>query len=319
MRYAGRAASGIGGCTSRYAPPRAPRGVPCSSGRKERSWSRSARSDSGGAGTPSARATTAGLGDVLVAVGSLERVVAVVRVGGEEAVDLGEVHPPQQVRVERRVRPAVGGDTVDVLVDAADDVDRPLRLGGRTERGRGDEVGGALQPTPRVVPVVAVLGDAGHRQRVQRLQQQRPQTADEHRRVGVDAADRRSRLEPPLAGRIEQLSGAFGSAGADDRATRTWSANQSRIASLGICPSWHGRVGTLRACDGGTSERRARATRRGRRQPRSSRTATVDPGGPRDPPPCPDGCSRAVVVVLGRATCSRSSSSTCGRSSAGSP
>ena len=69
--------------------------------------------------------------------------------------------------VERRVLPAVGRDTVDVLMDAADDSDHALGLGGRTERGRGDEVGSALQSTPGVVPVVAVLGDAGHGQWVQ--------------------------------------------------------------------------------------------------------------------------------------------------------
>ena len=181
-----------------------------------------------------------GLRHVLVAVRTLERMIAVVRVGGEEAVDLGEVHPPEQMGIERRVRPAVGRDALDVLVDAADDPDRALGLGGRTERGRGDEVGRALQPAPRVVPVVAVLGDACHRQWVQRLQQQRPQTADEHRRVGVDATDRRVRTrttarrvhrtaQPPVRERLEPTT-----------RERTWSANQSRIESLGICPSWHG-------------------------------------------------------------------------------
>ncbi len=89
------------------------------------------------------------------------------RVGGEKAVDLGEVHPPQQMGIERRVRPAVGRHTLDVLVDAPDDLDRPFRLRRRTERGGGDEIGRALQPTPGIVPVVAVLGDARHRQWVQ--------------------------------------------------------------------------------------------------------------------------------------------------------
>ena len=97
---------------------------------------------------------------------------------------------------------------------------------------------------------------------------------------------------------------------------RTWSANQSRIESLGICPSWHGRVGTLPGGDGGTSERRARSTRRCRWQ-HAERGGAVDPRGPRDPPPSRMGAAEHRAV-LGRPTWSPSSSGTCGRSSAGS-
>ena len=103
-----------------------------------------------------------------------------------------------------------------MFVDAADDRDRPLRFCSGTERGGRDEVGRALQPAPRIVAVVAVLRDACHRQRVQRLQQERPQATDEHRRIGVDPADRGALHEPPLAGRIEQLGGALGTAVAHD-------------------------------------------------------------------------------------------------------
>ena len=46
----------------------------------------------------------------------------------QEAVDLGHVHPAQQVRVGGGVRRAVGQLADDPLVDPADDVDRLLRV-----------------------------------------------------------------------------------------------------------------------------------------------------------------------------------------------
>ena len=44
--------------------------------------------------------------------------------------------------------------------------------------------------------IVGVRCDARHRQRVQRLEQQRPHATDEHRRVGVHPSDRRVVVEP---------------------------------------------------------------------------------------------------------------------------
>ena len=52
--------------------------------------------------------------------------------------------------------------------------------------GGADELGGAVQATPGIPAVVGVLGHAGHGPGVQRLQQQGPQAADQHRQVAVD-------------------------------------------------------------------------------------------------------------------------------------
>ncbi len=86
----------------------------------------------------------------------------------------------------------------------------PFGLGGGPERGGGHEVGRALEAPPRVVAVVAVLGDAGHRQGVQRLQQQGAQPTHEHRAVGVHEPDRGVVGEPALARRVEELDPSFG-------------------------------------------------------------------------------------------------------------
>ena len=52
---------------------------------------------------------------------------AVALVGGEEAVDLGQVHPPQQVRVVGGVGPAVGRDADHVAVHGPHPARRPPR------------------------------------------------------------------------------------------------------------------------------------------------------------------------------------------------
>ena len=130
-----------------------------------------------------------GLGDVLVAAGRVQRLGAVAVVGAQEAVDLGHVHPAQQVRVGRGVRTPVGGGAGDAAVDGPHDADGAVGVLDRAERRLGQEGAGALQASPRVAAVAGVLVDGRHRQRVQRLQQQRPDAADEHRRVAVHGAD----------------------------------------------------------------------------------------------------------------------------------
>ena len=67
-----------------------------------------------------------------------------------------------------------------MLVNTMNDVDCALCFGGWAERRRGKKVGGALQPSPRIGPIVGVLCDAGHRERVQGLKEQCPHPADEH-------------------------------------------------------------------------------------------------------------------------------------------
>ena len=54
-----------------------------------------------------------------------------------------------------------------MLVNTMNDVDCSLCFGGWAERRRGKKVGGALQPSPRIGPIVGVLCDTGHREWVQ--------------------------------------------------------------------------------------------------------------------------------------------------------
>ena len=86
------------------------------------------------------------------------------------------MHPQQQRRIAGRIGAA--GDRVDAL-DVFMDPAHPGRglLRGRpfAEADRRDVRGGGGQPADRIPPPAAVLVDASHRQRMQRLRQQRPQ------------------------------------------------------------------------------------------------------------------------------------------------
>ena len=95
---------------------------------------------------------------------------------------------------------AVRSLAVHPAVDTADTIDRALCVGCGAERGDRQKCAGALEASPRITLVIGMLGDAGHRQRMQRLQQQRPQSADKHRGIGVNAADRSVVGEPSRAG-----------------------------------------------------------------------------------------------------------------------
>ena len=103
-------------------------------------------------------------------------------------------------------------------MDSAHLVDSPLRIVCGTERGDREEGAGALQPAPRVAAVVGVLGDSRHGERVQRLEEQRPQAADEHRGVGVHPPDRAVLGEPARAGRVVDASPVVGALGPCDQA-----------------------------------------------------------------------------------------------------
>ena len=146
-----------------------------------------------------------GVGDVLVAFGADQRSVAVAVVGSQEAVEFGDVHPLEQMWIVRRVRLATLRGTHDVPVDSMDPVDCSLGLRRRSETGGRQEIGGPLETPPGIAAVVGVLCDTGHRQRVQRLEQQRTKTPDEHRRVRVHAANRRVVGEPSGFVGVEQL------------------------------------------------------------------------------------------------------------------
>ncbi len=153
--------------------------------------------------------------DVSVAVGADQRVIAMTVVRGEKAVEFGDVHPLEQVRIVGCVRLTARGDAVHAAVYPMDPVDGSLGLRGRAEGGGSQEVGRALQTPPRIAPVVGVLCDTRHRQRVKRLVQQRTEPADEHRGVAVHAADRRILGEPPRFVDVEQLGATGRCVGAD--------------------------------------------------------------------------------------------------------
>ena len=154
-------------------------------------------------GHPQGQRDAGGVGDVTVTADGIERPRAVALVAAEEAVGLGHMDPAKEMRIVRPVRSAVRVGPGYVPMDTPDVVDGALRVLGRAVRGGRQEGTRPLQPTPRVVAVIGVLRDRDHGPRVQRLEQQREKTADEHRGVPVHAADRPVRREPARSRRVE--------------------------------------------------------------------------------------------------------------------
>ncbi len=109
------------------------------------------------------------LGDVDVGLRVRQGVVTEGLVAAQERVDLGDVHPPEQMRVTSAVGPAAVVLAAHPLVDRADRRDGLLGVLDRAEGRRREVVARALQPAPRVALVAAVAGDPGHRHRVQHL------------------------------------------------------------------------------------------------------------------------------------------------------
>ena len=185
------------------------------------------------------------VGDVAVPARLVQRMRAEPAVRAQEAVRLGDVHPGQQVRVGRRVRAAVRRDAGHPAVDVLDPIDRFLRVAGPAERGHGQEVAGPLQPPPGITLVPGMGRHRGHGQRVQRLQQQRADAADEHGRVAVHPADRPVRGEPPLAAGLVNHGPAVWPLGArhpledrrpDPAAHRVRCVVHPHLITTGICP-----------------------------------------------------------------------------------
>ena len=106
-----------------------------------------------------------------------------------------------ELGVVGRVGPAVGCDPLDAAVHPVDLGDGCLRLGHRAEGRRADEGRGPAQPAQRVLLVAGVLRHPGHGERVQRLEQQRADAADQHGgQIGVDPAGHAAGREVGLAG-----------------------------------------------------------------------------------------------------------------------
>ena len=107
------------------------------------------------------------------------------------------MHPLQQPRVLRGVRPTVGGRALHAPVHDAHGVHGLLgQLGGAV--GGGREVGpGALQPAEGVLAVGGVTVHPRHGQRVQGLQVEAADATDERGHRAVDGPDRIAGGEPP--------------------------------------------------------------------------------------------------------------------------
>ena len=155
------------------------------------------------------------VGDVLVAIGADERLGAVAIMGGEEAIELGDVYPLEQMRIVCCVGLAVRRNAFHPAMHAMHPIDGALGLRRGAEGGGGEEVGSALESPPRIVTVVGVLCHAGHRQRVQGLEEQCAHAADEHRGVGMHPSDGSVVDEPPCFARVEQLGVTGGRLGTD--------------------------------------------------------------------------------------------------------
>ncbi len=103
-------------------------------------------------------------------------------------MNLHRVDPQEQLRIVRPVGPA--GDLVHAPHSSVQSPDPgPRRRSGhRISEGRDHQVvAGPLEPAPGILPEVAVLGDRRHRERIEALDEQGPQAADEPRGVAVDA------------------------------------------------------------------------------------------------------------------------------------
>ena len=146
-----------------------------------------------------------------VGVGVDRALPAQVQVGREHRVHEGDVHPLQQPRVLRGVRPTIGGRSLHAPVHDAHGVHRLLgQLGGAV--GGGCEVGtGALQPAEGVLAVGGVTIHPGHGQRVQGLKVEAADATDERGHRAVDGPDRIAGGEPPGgAGRLGDRAGDVG-------------------------------------------------------------------------------------------------------------
>jgi hypothetical protein len=81
---------------------------------------------------------------------------------------------------------------------------------------RGEEVSRALQSTPGIVAEVAVLGDPGHCEWVERLHQECTESTDEHGCIRVHDTNRSIHPEPALTGSLHDLRSLFIGTGSDD-------------------------------------------------------------------------------------------------------
>ena len=85
-------------------------------------------------------------------------------------------------------------------MDCAYGSDSALGVGHHAVGRERQVLAGALEPSPEILAEPGMLSDRLHCHRMKRLQEQRTNPTNEHRRIGVDAPDRILFCEPTLAG-----------------------------------------------------------------------------------------------------------------------
>lgn len=116
--------------------------------------------------------------------------------GAQERLDLGDVHPAQQLRlVDPELLPGVRVGGPHPAVQPPQPGPGGLGLGRGAVDGGGDVGGRPDQPASHVGAVVAVLGHPGHGPGVQRLKVERAQAGDDQDRLLVHLPRDRSRTE----------------------------------------------------------------------------------------------------------------------------
>ena len=99
--------------------------------------------------------------------------------------------------IRRRIGATIGSRPDDPRVHPPDESERGFGLFGRAERRCGDELARAGQTLVGIVSIIGMVGDAGHGERMHHLQEQRPDSSDEHRSIGMDSPRDTVRAEEP--------------------------------------------------------------------------------------------------------------------------
>ena len=95
-------------------------------------------------------------------------------------------------------------------MDPAHGRDRPVRVLGGAEHGGGQEPGRPLQAAEGVAAERGVVGDTGHRQRVQGLQHEGPQAPDQGGQLAVDPPGHAVRSEQAVVALVGHPLGQVG-------------------------------------------------------------------------------------------------------------
>ena len=114
-----------------------------------------------------------------IGVGIDAAVVTELQICGQHRVDESHMDPFQETGILRGVAASVRKGSPHPAMHGADGCHRLFGDRHRAIRGGSDERPGALQPAERVLPVVGVPSHPRERQWVQRLHQQRPDSAEE--------------------------------------------------------------------------------------------------------------------------------------------